>query len=364
MRIFHMVSAPAAGGAEVYVKDLAKAFVRLGHSVVVGFLGHAEEVGRSLEYEAEFIGELDEAGVKWFFIGNECRRKPWLGIYKVRKIVESESIDIFHTHLPFGVLFSCGMGIPTIYTHHTIKPRLNWLTYRIFNCLISKYVGISEVCAERLASYSGQKVTPIFNGVDSQKFPKRRKPLPVDGEVVRALVVGRVHPHKGYYFLGRVIQSLPEWVRERIRIRIAGEGDPGYTQKLKNFLSEVNVIDNFEFLGNRSDVPQLLNESDLFIMSSEQEGLPISLIEATIAGLPCIVTDVGGCAEIIEMCGNGAAIRYGDAEGYARLLQELIQKPDKLRIWSDNAKKNFSSLDIEVAAGRHVELYSEILKDL
>ena len=361
MRIFHMVSAPAAGGAEVYVKDLAKALVKLGHSVVVGFLGHAEEIGRSVEYEREFLGELDEAGVKWFFIGNECRRKPWLGVYKVREIVKSEGIDIFHSHLPFGVFFSCGIGIPTIYTHHTIKPRLNWLTYRLFNCLISRYVGISEVCAERLASYSGRKVTPILNGVDFQKFPKRQKPLPVDSEILRALVVGRIHPHKGYYFLGKVMQSLPEQVRERIRVRIAGEGDPDYTQKLKNFLLEAGVSDNFEFLGNRSDVPQLLNESDLFLMSSEQEGLPISLIEATIAGLPCIITDVGGCAEIIEMCGNGAAIRYDDVEGYARLLQELVEKPDRLRILSDNGKKNLSSLDIEVAAEQHLELYSELL---
>lgn len=362
MRIFHVVSAPAAGGAEVYVKDLAKVLVKQGHSMAVGFLGHAEDIGRSVEYEKEFLAELDAAGVKWFFIGNECRRKPWLGVNRVREFVKSESIDIYHSHLPFGVPFAFGLGVPKVYTHHSINPRLNWLTYRLFNLLIDRYIGISEVCAEKLSVYSRRSVIPILNGVDSRKFPKRQKPFPVDGEVLRASVVGRIHPHKGYYFLGQVIQSLPEQVRERIRVRIAGEGDPDYTQKLKNFFAEAGIRDNFEFLGNRSDVPQLLNESDLFLMSSEQEGLPISLIEATIAGLPCIVTDVGGCSEIIEMCENGAAIRYGDVEGYARLLRELVENPDKLRIWSANGRKNLSSLDIEVAAERHLELYSELLR--
>src|SRR5690554_1404786 len=207
MRILHVVSAPAAGGAEVYVKDLAKALVNKGHSVTVAFLGRAKEIGRSEGYEEKFLAELHEAGVRWIFIGNECRRRPWLGVRRVRRFVKSESFEIYHSHLPFGVVFSFGLGIPTLYTHHTINPRLNWLAYRVFNRLIDRYVGISEVCAERLATYSGRKVTPILNGVDSGKFPVRIEPLPIGGDVLRALVVGRIHPHKGYYFLGQVIQS-------------------------------------------------------------------------------------------------------------------------------------------------------------
>jgi len=144
-------------------------------------------------------------------------------------------------------------------------------------------------------------------------------------------------------------------------VSIAGEGDVQYTANLKQFLKEAGVVDNFMFLGNRADVPQLLSESDLFLMSSEQEGLPISLIEATVSGLPCIVTDVGGCSEIIEMCGNGVAVEYGDAEAYARELREVIESPEKLQKWSTSAADNCAQLDIESAAKKHISLYKELL---
>ena len=154
---------------------------------------------------------------------------------------------------------------------------------------------------------------------------------------------------------------LPPEVRSRIRVSIAGEGDALYTTELKKFLKELGVFDNFIFLGNRSDVPQLLAKVDLFLMSSEWEGLPISLIEATVAGLPCIVTDVGGCAEIIEMCRNGVAVQYGDTEAYAQELTELIESPEKLRKWSASAGENCAQLDIESAAQKHLALYKELL---
>lgn len=362
MRILHVVSAPAAGGAEVYVRDLSKALVELGHLVFVGFLGRANDIGRSESYEKAFLDELDKAGVKWFFIGNECRRRPWLGVARVRKFVKSENINIYHSHLPFAAAFGFGLGITKIYTHHSINPRLNWMAYRLFNFLINRYVGISEVCAQKLSGYSGREVTTIFNGVDVRRFTIRQNPLPINGRVLKAMMVGRLHPHKGYLFMGEVIKSLPVALRDSIKIRIAGEGSPEYRERLERLYTEAGIINSIEFLGNRSDIPQLLNESDIFLMSSEQEGLPISLIEATISGLPCIVTDVGGCSEIIDMCENGIAISYGDVEGYALALQGLLERPDQLGVWSSNGRKALPALDIGVAAKRHIDLYHEFLE--
>src|SRR5690554_330886 len=361
MRIMHVVSAPAAGGAEVYVKDLAKRLAGQGNEVTVAFLGKAKDIGRSESYEEKFLAELDTAGVAWEFIGNECRMKPWRGIRRIRKISKKYRIQVYHSHLPFGVIFGAGAACPRVYTHHSINPRLNWLTYRIFNQLIDRYVGISEVCAEKLGRYTGQEVTPILNGVDFEKFPKVDRSSVSNNKFVNAISVGRIHPHKGYFFLAKTIQLLPAEIRSRIRVSIAGEGDVQYTANLKQFLKEAGVVDNFIFLGNRADVPQLLAESDLFLMSSEQEGLPISLIEATVSGLACIVTEVGGCSEIIEMCGNGVAVEYGDAEAYARELREVVESPQKLRKWSASAGDNCAQLDIESAAQKHLALYKELL---
>jgi len=361
MRIMHVISSPAAGGAEVYVKDLAKRLTKHGHDLTIVFLGSAKDNGRSLSYEKNFLEELDNSGIGWEFIGNECRKKPWLGIKRIRALAKKHRVQVYHSHLPFGVIFGALLGCPKVYTHHSINPRLSWLTYRIFNQLIDRYVGISQVCAQRLRNYSGQDVTPILNGVDLEKFPKVDRSSVSNDGFVKAIVVGRIHPHKGYYFLAEAIEKLPAEARFRIQVSIAGEGDAEYTAQLKEFLEESGVSDNFTFLGNRSDVPRLMAEADIFLMSSEQEGLPISLIEATVSGLPCIVTDVGGCSEIIEICGNGVAVEYGDAEAYARELREVVESPEKLRRWSASAGLNCAQLDIESAAQKHLALYEELV---
>lgn len=361
MRILHVVSSPAAGGAEVYVKDLAKRLVKHGHDVTIAFLSSAKDNGRSEKYEEKFLDELDESGVKWGFIGNDCRKKPWRGIRRIRKIAKKHEAEIYHSHLPFGIFFGAGLSCPRVYTHHSIMPRLNWLTYRVCNQLIDRYIGISRICAEKLSGYTGRGVTPILNGVDVNKFSFCEESNSDGGGVVNALAVGRIHPHKGYYFLAEAIKLLPSEIQSRIRVSIAGEGDEEYTKSFKSFLKESEVFDNFIFLGNRSDVPDLMGEADFFVMSSSQEGLPISLIEATVSGLPCIVTDVGGCSEIIEICGNGVAVEYGDAEAYARELRVLIENPSKRREWSGNAVGNCKQLDIENSAQQHLALYEELL---
>src|SRR5690554_465290 len=361
MRIMHVVSSPAAGGAEVYVKDLAKRISKHGHDVTIAFLGSAKDNGRSESYEKNFLDDLNASGVTWEFIGNECRKRPWRGIQRIKTLAKKYRLQVYHSHLPFGVIFGMGLGCPKVYTHHSINPRLSWLTYRIFNQIIDRYVGISQVCAQRLSDYCAQDVTPILNGVDLERFPKvDRSPVLKNG-LVNAVVVGRIHPHKGYYFLADVIKSLPAEIQPKLQVSIAGEGDVEYTAQLKQFLKESNVASRFTFLGNRSDVPRLLSEADIFLMSSEQEGLPISLIEATVSGLPCIVTDVGGCSEIIEMCGNGVAVEYGDTEAYARELREVIERPEKLRRWSASAGDKCSQLDIESAAQKHLAVYEELI---
>src|SRR5690554_3131293 len=239
MRIMHVISSPAAGGAEVYVKDLAKRLAKHGHDVTIAFLSSAKDTGRSEHYEKVFLGDLDASGVNWEFIGNECRKKPWRGIRRIRSIAQKYRIEIYHTHLPFGVIFGLGLGCYKVYTHHSIEPRLNWLTYRIFGQLIDRYVGISRTCAEKLSDYTGRVVTPILNGVDVGKFATVDKKKPSNDGVISAIAVGRIYPQKGYYFLGEIIRLLPPEVRSRIRVSIAGEGDALYTTELKKFLKEL-----------------------------------------------------------------------------------------------------------------------------
>ena len=105
MNIVHVISSPAAGGAEVYVKDLAKKMVIDGNRVFVVFLSRAGDVGRDKKYEMAFLNDLEQAGVNYFMIGRHSRKNIVYGMLRIRRFVRLNNIHIYHSHLKYGVLF-------------------------------------------------------------------------------------------------------------------------------------------------------------------------------------------------------------------------------------------------------------------
>ncbi|MBZ0304773.1 MAG: glycosyltransferase, partial [Anaerolineae bacterium] len=92
-----------------------------------------------------------------------------------------------------------------------------------------------------------------------------------------------------------------------------------------------DLKDRVHFLGQRLDIPDILQASDIFILPSEMEALPTVLIEAGAVGLPCIASDVGGIPEIIQDGKTGLLVPPHDATALANALRKLIQQPEKMR---------------------------------
>lgn len=199
MNILHIISSPASGGAEVYVKDLAKYLAGQGHSLHIAFVSDAKDVGRDSRYANDFLKELHSSGISTFFIGHECRKLPLLGAFRIRKYVSNNDIDICHTHLAYGVIYTSLIRIPVIYTHHISTPRWGKFVYGTFNRLIDEYIGISEICAAGLKEYTGRNVITIPNAVAIDKFDgyiRLRKILP--NQKIYIAMVGRLFPQKDY----------------------------------------------------------------------------------------------------------------------------------------------------------------------
>lgn len=354
MRILHVISSPASGGAEVYVKDLVLELKVQGYYVAIAFLNRAIDIGRNQEYENLFLSELKAADIPYFFIGYETRKKPWLGILRIRKYVKDNNINIYHSHLPYGVVFAALLKVPCVYTHHTINPRMNKIQYFIFNRIIDDYVGISNKCAEKLTEYTGRDVITIRNGVDFSKI--KEKEFIGNSDTVNAISVGRIQPQKNYFYMIDIVSMLPEKILSKFHLKIAGEGPD--KEKLLKYIESKGLINTITLLGNRSDIPELLARSDIFLMSSAFEGLPIALIEATVTGLPCLVTDVGGCSEVIESCDNGFLAEVDDAHDYSEKLIKLITDKELRARFSKNALKNRDYFNINNSAKKHIELYN------
>ena len=361
VRILHLIAGPGAGGAEVYVKDLAKALREMGHEMHVAFWGGAKDFGRSEEFERKFLAELKESGVRYFFVGYRSRRRPWIGICKIRQYVAENRIDIYHCHFLNGILYGCLLSVPKVYTHHNIDLRASKLQYRFLNYFVDAYVGISKVCAEALATITSRPVTLIMNGVDVRKFSAKFKKRCFLEEKLRIIAVGRLTPQKNLFHLVDVVASLDESTLSKVSIEIAGEGDVEYRRRLESYIEANKLSGKIALLGNQSDVPSLLARSHVLVMTSDWEGLPIALIESTVMGLPCVVTDVGGCREVVEICGNGIVVPARDVASFRRAVEALVADRELLVSMSKNAETARDAFEITVSAKNHVELYERLI---
>ena len=360
MRILHIISSPAAGGAEIYIKDLAKALTQKGLTIYIGFLNRASDFGRSIEFEKNFLSELSEAGIKYFFIGNQARKNPLSGMLRVRKYCREHNIDIYHSHLKFGIIFGVSLKIPRIYTHHNIVPEVSMYLYNVFNLFVESYVGISPVCADKLAQYTGRSVTTIMNGVDQTKLFPYLSQRNSGAALIQCIAVGRIQPQKNYKLLIEALRLVPADISKLLRVFIAGEGPAELTKELEDLIAHYGLSNTVSLLGNRSDIPQLLGKSQVFLMTSAWEGLPIALIEATLSGLPCIVTNVGGCSEVINACQNGFVVDPNNPEAFADAICEVVETPDLLAKLSSNALNNSVEFTIDHAADGHIALYRSL----
>jgi len=360
MNILHVITAPAAGGAEVYVKDLAIQLSKQGHLVHIGFLSHAEEIGRSRDFETLFIEELNSAGVCHFFIGNAARRMPWVGAIRVRKYSIEHSLDVYHAHLTYGVIFGTLLRIPRVYTHHNIKMRMNRMAFKLLSFHIDGLIGISRVCAQALVEYSGRDVTTIYNGVDIRRFSRSTLTArEIEGRV-NCIAVGQICAQKNYSMLVMAIAALPADIKSRIRVKIVGDGLRDDVAVVQELISKFNLDDIVELAGHQNNVSTLMEESQLFFMSSDYEGLPIALIEAAISGLPSVVTDAGGCGEVIDICQNGIVVEPDNCREFAEAIEEIIGNPKRFSEYSANALTRSSVFDIGTALEGHLDLYAEL----
>ena len=329
MKIAHFISAPASGGVEVFIKDLSISLTKSGVSVVIIFLSTAKDAGRDESFERKYLQELGSHGVDYFFIGNECRKNIIKGVYRLNKVIRDSNIDVLHSHMPYGVLFSLFKTVPVIYTHHSIEARLNKTTYFLFNLIIDKYVGISDICSESLKKSTGENVTTIRNSVDFNKFNNFIR-LRSKADQYTILMVGRISEQKDYLTMIEAISKLPKRILDIIEVKVAGEGKEQYKAKLLEIINHKKLEHKIKFIGNQSNIPKLMYEADFFMMTSRWEGLPIALIESVVSGLPSVVTNVGGCAEVEKKLNKkinvGRANSTSSAEDYRSYYanQDLI----------------------------------------
>jgi glycosyltransferase involved in cell wall biosynthesis len=364
MKILHVISALGSGGAEVFVKDLCIALKQRGHDVAIAYVDSAKDRASDVGFEDRFKSELAESDIAFFEIGQACRRSPLKGGLRLRTILRQVKPDILHLHLGLGILFKsfAFCSVPTVYTHHSIMFRFGKLMTWWFDRFVKAYVAICDKCHVMLEQKTARPIVDIRNGISSRRIAK--PDLKRGCGSFKIISVGSIREAKDYpttiAIAARVKQLLPAQHRQ-LEFLIYGDGDDGGLGALRELARAKAVDDILHFKGQVTDIPERLAAADILLMSSIYEGMPISLIEATHAGLPMIATDVGGCAEIVRNGENGFIFTPKDVEAGAHHILKLFISPELCRSFSARSREIAQEFSMEKVCAKHLALYEQTL---
>jgi glycosyltransferase involved in cell wall biosynthesis len=240
---------------------------------------------------------------------------------------------------------------------------------RVSCWLATGVVANSRAAATSLFSerHNGSKVTIIPNSVDRNEFRSTVSPAEIRRElglregVPLVGVLASLRPEKDLQtFLGaaaRVGKEMPE-----AQFLVIGDGTE--RSKLEQCAFDLGLSDRILFLGDRTEVANLLAALDVFVLSSLSESLPNAALEAMTMGRPVVATNVGGMPELVVDGETGYLVPSRDTEAMARRILELLRNPERRcamgQAGLERARQHFSS---EVIKIRLESLYDRLLRE-
>jgi glycosyltransferase involved in cell wall biosynthesis len=296
---------------------------------------------------------------------------------RLTDFLTTEKFDIVHTHLSYanilGSVAGFLSGTPVVATLHSTgyDPDQHSGLFQTVENLCLRYLvtrivvvgySVMEVHADRTGH---RRLDLIPNAVPTEKPIPGKIRQKIRREIVGAtarrviITVGRFVQAKGYEDMIDAFLILRGKHPETALLMVgSGMLFPEIQMKVR----ELHLTDSVFLLGARNDISQLLAASDLFASSSIREGLPVAVLEAMMAGLPIVGTDVGDMAMVVtDEVGRIVAPHH--PELLAEALDELLDSPDKICSMGKAARlRAIKDYSVEAWIGKHAELYKEVLK--
>lgn len=330
-RVALMLESDGPGGAEVMLLHLAEELRRRGHVVVpVG-----PEAGSGW-----LAARFRERGFEpaTFTLRSPIDVRCWRGLVS---LLRDRRIDVVHSHEftmgVYGGFAANSLSLPHVITMHGSRYYAErWRRRAALRWAASQsraLIGVSDATADdlrRTLPSVADRVCVVPNGIPfvSGNRASARASLGLGDGNRLILSVGNLYPVKGHDVLLRALALIAgDSAASAWSVAIAGRGDA--ESSLRQLANELGIAERVQFLGLRSDVPDLLAAADLFVLPSRSEGLPLALIEAMGASLPIVSTDVGGIAEVVARDVEARLVRPENPAELALALTDLIGDPER-----------------------------------
>lgn len=294
--------------------------------------------------------------------------------YRLLKLLKSIKPDVMHTY-NFGTIeyhpIAFIEGVPIrVHADHgresSYKKIDNPAKYEMFRKLMIPFITYYVVVSNDLQTWGKEKLgldkklRLVFNGIDLKQFEQTEQAPSQEKRPYTIVSVGRLVDVKNHQLLINAFSTalLQEPKLKQAQLLIVGDGPN--RQMLEAQIKDLNLTDTVKLLGNRNDIPDILNTANVFVLSSKYEAMPMTALEAMACKLPVIAPDVGGVSFILENQDNGLLIKPESEEAMAEALVLAVNKTQKFEEMGMNGlqrvQKNFS---VEAMTEAYFALYQK-----
>ena len=354
------------GGSERVGADVAIECVRRGYRVLAfAFYGSDGPVRAELEANGVTCADLNYLNRTRF-----VRRFTYL--YALLRFLRAAGVHAIHIHHSTSLILGaiparCARVSRTVMTEHSLLELKTMPTYRRQARRYCRFADAITVVHPSLEPFflnelgvPRTKLHCIPNGVrvhqlDTLQRLDLRRTLGVAEPDFLWMFAGRLETVKGLDGLLRAFTKAIAMGNSHFRLLLVGDGSE--RAALQGLAQSLGLSDRISFLGFRSDVPRLIGAADGFVMNSLSEGLPMVLLEAMAAQVPCIATAVGGIPELFSD-GAGILVRPGDTDDLTRALCALAaDSAQRHQIVAAAWRKVAATNDLERIVDEYLHLF-------
>jgi len=373
-RVIWVIDSLMPGGAEQLMPAMLKQFNKDTYDIRVCVL--------QVRKGNPIAVELEKEGIPVDLVLVRNLRNP-INIFRVLQYFKKQSPDLIHTQLEFsdtlGNVAAKILHLPSVSTLHTLeipkkrkfailRLKLKWFVLKHYCDAI---ITVSEKTREhhlKFGKLPPAKIKTIYNGIQLSRFQGGNKTHP--NKVKQALnlrlnhtiitTIAVLREPKGIQYM---LKALPGVLKHKPDLTYMIVGDGVYKASLQDLVADLRLQEHVVFTGYRTDIPNLLTISDLFILPSLGDALPTVLIEALASETPIIATQVGGIPEIIENNVNGLLVPPADSESLAEACLKILQNQELSHQLTSNGLATAElRFDVKAQVEQLENLYIELIR--
>ncbi|NQT17696.1 MAG: glycosyltransferase, partial [Planctomycetes bacterium] len=363
LRVMFVITSMPVGGAETLLVDLIRRMDRSIVSPELCCLKYPGPLGEVLAKEIPTASGL-LSGKYDFGVLRRLTR-----LMRQRRIDAVVTVGTGGDKMFWGRLAAWLAGVPVICSslHCFGELRQVELLNRMLAPITDAFIGVAESHGRQMVEVEGfraNKVRVIPNGVDAEKFRRRRpsrelrEALEVPEGVPVAGIVAALRPEKNHELF---LESAALVRREVPQARFLVVGDGPERGKLEALAGELSLDGAVRFLGTQDDVAEILSLVDVLLLTSHTEANPVSILEAMASEKPVVATRVGSISETVHEGRTGYLVSPGDAQGIADRVVELFGDRERAARMGHAAREHVLG---HWTVDRMVEGYEKLISEI